>query len=93
MKTINAIAEIDTEGWLKVNAPSNLPPGAWEAVIVLSSPSDAQTSTSMNANQPSSEMSAVDCLRKIAESGGIDIQDPVAWQKDIRKDRLLPGRE
>jgi hypothetical protein len=34
-------------------------------------------------------------LRKIAESGGLKhiIPDPVAWQKEIRKDRPLPGRE
>lgn len=34
-------------------------------------------------------------LRKIAENGGLKhiIPDPVAWQKEIRKDRPLPGRE
>lgn len=33
-------------------------------------------------------------LRKIAETGGISsIKDPVKWQREIRKDRPLPGRE
>ncbi len=32
-------------------------------------------------------------LEKIAESGGIkEITDPVAWQKEIRRDRKLPHR-
>jgi hypothetical protein len=33
-------------------------------------------------------------LRKIADSGGFDsISDPVEWQREIRKDRPLPGRD
>jgi hypothetical protein len=33
-------------------------------------------------------------LQKIADSGGIPaIPDPVAWQREIRKDRPLPGRD
>ena len=37
---------------------------------------------------------AVDALRKIAERGGVrSIPDPLAWQREIRKDRPLPGRD
>ena len=33
-------------------------------------------------------------LQKLAEAGGIPtIPDPVAWQREIRKDRPLPGRD
>jgi len=33
-------------------------------------------------------------LREIAARGGIrSIPDPVAWQREIREDRPLPGRE
>ena len=33
-------------------------------------------------------------LREIASRGGIrSIPDPVAWQREIRKDRKLPGRD
>ncbi len=33
-------------------------------------------------------------LRKLAEMNAFkDITDPVAWQREIRKDRPLPGRE
>lgn len=35
-----------------------------------------------------------DILERIAESGAFaHITDPVAWQREIRKDRPLPGRE
>jgi hypothetical protein len=37
---------------------------------------------------------AVEALEKLAAMGGIkSIPDPVAWQREIRKDRPLPGRE
>lgn len=32
-------------------------------------------------------------LEELAEQGGIDIEDPVAWQREIRRDRALPGRD
>ena len=33
-------------------------------------------------------------IRKIAAGGGVSgIKDPVAWQREIRKDRPLPGRD
>ncbi|CAA9406056.1 MAG: hypothetical protein AVDCRST_MAG64-1991 [uncultured Phycisphaerae bacterium] len=35
-----------------------------------------------------------DALRELARSGAFkDITGPVAWQREIRKDRPLPGRE
>jgi hypothetical protein len=37
---------------------------------------------------------AVDALTELAEAGGIkSIPDPAAWQREIRRDRPLPGRE
>lgn len=32
-------------------------------------------------------------LSKIAARGGLPIKDPVKWQREIRKDRPLPGRD
>ena len=35
-----------------------------------------------------------DALDKLSRSGAFaDIEDPVAWQREIRKDRQLPGRD
>jgi hypothetical protein len=38
---------------------------------------------------------AAQALREVAEAGGglASIKDPVAWQREIRRDRPLPGRE
>lgn len=36
---------------------------------------------------------AVDILQKIADNGGPGIDDPVAWQREIRQDNPLVGRE
>lgn len=33
-------------------------------------------------------------LEKLAELGGVsDVSDPVAWQREIREDRILPSRD
>lgn len=37
---------------------------------------------------------AAAALERLAKAGAFDeIEDPVAWQREIRKDRPLPGRE
>ncbi len=40
---------------------------------------------------PSQKM--VDILQKIADNGGPGIDDPIAWQRELRQDRPLPERE
>ena len=48
----------------------------------------------MNQYKPNSDMDkAVAALREIAKRGGTGIEDPLAWQREIRKDRPLPGRD
>ena len=39
------------------------------------------------------QQKAVAILQDIASSGGLNIEDPVAWQREQRQDRPLPGRE
>nr|VFJ67427.1 MAG: hypothetical protein BECKDK2373C_GA0170839_11656 [Candidatus Kentron sp. DK] len=34
----------------------------------------------------------MDILQEIADSGGLGIDDPVAWQREVRQDRVLPLR-
>jgi hypothetical protein len=36
---------------------------------------------------------AIDFLQEIAYNGGLGIDDPVAWQREIRQDNPLLGRE
>ena len=33
-----------------------------------------------------------DILQEIADSGGLEITDPVTWQREVRQDRVLPFR-
>ncbi len=41
------------------------------------------------------KLDAFDWLRKIAENGNVprQIPDPIAWQREIREDRVLYGRD
>jgi hypothetical protein len=50
-----------------------------------------EESQAAEARSRGDEMAAI--LEKLAESGAVsEITDPVAWQRDLRQDRLLPGR-
>ena len=52
------------------------------------------TRVSETVNSVPNGQRAMAALERIAEKGGIQsIVDPVAWQREIRKDRPLPGRE
>lgn len=49
---------------------------------------------------PDSDLSAkerhargIAAMKRLAARGGLGIEDPVAWQREIREDRPLPGRE
>ncbi|MBT3601707.1 MAG: hypothetical protein HOE48_08440 [Candidatus Latescibacteria bacterium] len=47
----------------------------------------------MPKNKPQGEKMAF-YLEKLAELGGVSgISDPVAWQKEMREDRILPNRD
>nr|VFJ72173.1 MAG: hypothetical protein BECKFM1743C_GA0114222_106383 [Candidatus Kentron sp. FM]VFJ73876.1 MAG: hypothetical protein BECKFM1743A_GA0114220_107443 [Candidatus Kentron sp. FM]VFK22100.1 MAG: hypothetical protein BECKFM1743B_GA0114221_108393 [Candidatus Kentron sp. FM] len=39
-----------------------------------------------------SETKAMNVLQEIADSGGLGISDPLAWQREIREDSALPFR-
>ena len=36
---------------------------------------------------------ALALLQEIADSGGLGIADPQEWQREVRRERPLPGRE
>lgn len=40
-----------------------------------------------------SSQAAVDALQAIADNGGPGIDDPAAWQREMRQERALPFRE
>ena len=43
---------------------------------------------------PQQKRAMLDALKSLAASGTFnEIEDPIAWQREIRKDRVLPDRE
>ena len=86
MSTITAILEADADGTLHLPVPAELRRGKVKVVATL----QAEQGTS---DRPTSE-TALDALRQLRKLGTFrHITDPVAWQREIRKDRPLPGRE
>ena len=86
MSTITAILEADPDGTLHLPVPQNLRRGKVKVVATLESES-APTS------RPTRE-TVLAALKRLRDRGTFrEISDPVAWQREIRKDRPLPGRE
>lgn len=76
-------APISKKESVVVNYGKNDAPTAWQlAMRAKMSPEDAQ-------------LDAFDWLRKIAENGDAtrQIPDPIAWQREMREDRVLHGRD
>ena len=89
MSTITAILERDADGTLHLPLPADAPRGKLKVTATLES-----ISADDAAARQASWQKAMDALRRLAARGGIrSIPDPVAWQREMRKDRPLPGRE
>ena len=86
MSTITAILEPDADGTLHLPVPRNLRCGKVRVIATLES-------ESATTGRPTQE-TALAALRQLREMGTFKkIADPVAWQREIRKDRPLPGRD
>ena len=86
MSTITAILEADADGTLHLPVPQNLRRGKVKVVATLQS--ELET-----ADRPTRE-TALAALRQLRKLGTFKkITDLVAWQREIRKDRPLPGRD
>jgi hypothetical protein len=80
MSTITAILEADADGTLHLPVPQNLRRGKVKVVATL----ESEPATT---DRPTREM-ALAALRQLREMGTFQqITDPVAWQREIRKDR------
>ena len=85
MSTITAILEPDADGTLHLPLPADAPRGRMKVTATLES---------AEMDWPERRELALAALRRLAARGGIrSIPDPVAWQREQRKDRPLPGRE
>jgi len=69
--------------------PETMQEEALDFVQFLKNKMNKQTLETSNSTE------FVNIMTKIAERGSAfkDIDDPAAWQREIRKDRPLPGRE
>lgn len=68
--------------------------GARVLVTVVKRSTEDETNDGEEENLKKQSRKAVEAMRRIAERGGIpSIEDPSEWQRRIRKDRPLPGRE
>ena len=86
MTTLTAQAEITPDHRLTMDVPvsADLPVGRLEVTVAL-----AHIPVGLKSNN----RKAVAILREIAARGRVLVPDPVAWQREGREDRALPGRD
>ncbi len=93
MSTITAILEADADGTLHLPVPAELRHGKIQVTATLK----AADGTSSIAPKATPEMVARRkvALRELRGLGGLRdvIPDPMAWQREMRRDRPLPGRD
>ncbi len=90
MSTITAILEADADGTLHLPVPLNLRRGKVKVVATLQP--EQETATQGAEAKHGTPLEALKELRRL---GGLQhiIPDPVAWQREQRKERPLPGRD
>jgi hypothetical protein len=86
MSTITAILEADADGTLHLPLPAKLRKTKLKVTATIQAVRDP-------FERPTEE-DALAALRKLREMGTFkEIADPVAWQREIRQDRPLHGRD
>jgi hypothetical protein len=88
MSTITAILEPDVDGTLHLPIPAEMRSSKVKVTATLESVGGAVVASDSEIKKRSK---ALEQLRKLNPFR--EIADPVAWQREIRKDRPLPGRE
>lgn len=92
MSTITVILEPDADGTLHLPVPAELRGGKIEVTATMK----AADGASSRAPQATPEMlqKRTEAFAKLRAMNIFrDIEDPLAWQREIRKDRPLPGRD
>ena len=82
LSTYKAVLRGDRLEWM-----DTAPPGQRRAEPVQVEVTILRDST----DQAGAQMAAA--LGELADMGGSSIEDPLAWQRDRRQDRSLPGRD
>ena len=90
MSTITAVLEAEADGTLHLPVPLNFQRGKVKVVATLQAEQEA-------ASQPvgAKPETPLEALKELRKLGGLRhvIPDPVAWQREQRKERPLPGRD
>jgi len=91
MSTINAILEVDVDGTLHLPLPPELRKGRIEVTATLRAANTDAESRDASERVQRRKMA----LQELRNLGGLSdvIPDPAAWQREIRQDRSLPGRD
>lgn len=85
MSTITVVLKPDADGTLHLPVPAELRHGKVKVVATLESEPAVTTA------KRGTPLEALKELRKLGTFS--DIADPVAWQREQRQDRPLPGRD
>jgi len=85
METYRAILKGNRLEWIE-SEPTDLEAEQPVEVTILDTPNDLDATTQGQRMAKALEQLA-------ASNAFADIKDPVAWQREIRKDRPLPGRD
>ncbi len=98
MNSIRAEAEITEDGGLRLLSPlpAWLKPGRAEIVVMVEDDSGEADAPKRRKLMATPEMLArrKEALEEIRQLDPYrEIADPVAWQREIRQDVALPGRE
>ncbi|MGA2496667.1 MAG: hypothetical protein ABSH20_02940 [Tepidisphaeraceae bacterium] len=92
MSTITAILEADADGTLHLPLPAELRHGKIEVTATLRVADG--TSSGVSRATPEMLRQRKEAFEKLRQMNPFrEIEDPVAWQREIRKDRPLPGRD
>ncbi len=98
MRTLESDAEIRADGSMMLLSPmpSWLKPGRAHVVVVVADSGETEAVPQRAKPAATQEMIArrMDAMARIRGMDPYrDIEDPVAWQRETRQDRPLPGRE
>ena len=93
MSTITAILEADADGTLHLPLPAELRHGKIEVTAMLKA-ANGVFSAVLRAT-PEMLQRRKEAFQALRALGGLRdaIPDPVAWQRELRQDRPLPGRD
>ncbi len=92
MSTITAILEADADGTLHLPVPTELRRGKVRVVAKLEA--DLEAESLVRDSEQARREAALAALKRLRDRGTFrEITDPVAWQREIRRDRPLPGRD